>query len=829
MRGVISGELVTKKNNREPNFYAWTFDLTIDFYYYLMITYLTIIFCYLRGDRTFSFLSMEIIFMLELQDSTYWMALAHLLKWETEKVNRLVIDILHKKNLSFSEFFQLNRDALIKEFHLKPEELRDLIRVKAEMPNLSFLLEDLYAQGFEIIKLNSPEYPGILKDSLKIKCSPPLLYTKGNKQLLQIPSIGIVGARNSSKVSLRFAELIGKKCIENNLAVVIGSAKNIDRVVLDTIIKHHGHSIVVLPQGITTFDFQEYYPQIVSGNILFISMYSPKDKWSNDNATNRNILIYGLTQGVYITQANLSGGTWSGAIFGLGIGRKVYVREARPDEKNANNLLLLKGAISVDSDGNGFQLAKVDKKPLAVESREEKRIPVSEPYKKQITKVDRQIEEGKLNDIFHIDSFYDRQWEVVVKLLNGERILLVEKTGFGKSLCYQYTATQFPGMTVVFSPLIALMRDQISYLKSLGIPSECINSEQTPEENRKIMQDAQEGKIKILYIAPERQESQEWIDAVQKMNLSMVVVDEAHCISTWGHDFRPAFRRVVNLVHLLPENFPVIATTATATQRVAKDVSEQIGGNISVLRGNLLRENFYLRVVKVEDENEKMIWLGEFLQTQEGNGLIYTGTRTNTNIYADWLKYIGVSATNYNAGFDAESRKEIEQGLKSNRWKCIVSTNALGMGIDKPDIRFIVHTQIPASPIHYYQEIGRAGRDGLPTEIVLLYNPADKELPEVFIESCRPAAKNYWKVIEILIKGPLGQFDLMRLSNLNNSQMRTILTDLMEQGIIKESMQGRSKKYEYQFDAPSLNVESFQALRLFKFEELDKIITYTES
>ena len=441
----------------------------------------------------------------------------------------------------------------------------------------------------------------------------------------------------------------------------------------------------------------------------------------------------------------------------------------------------------------------------------------------------RQLAEQKLKQIFDLDNFYDRQWETIERLMNGERMLLIEKTGFGKSLCYQFPATQLPGITVIFSPLIALMRDQVGYLKSLGIAAECVNSEQEPDENAAILQKARRGRIKMLYIAPERQESRQWQNAVKEFDLSMVVVDEAHCVSIWGHDFRPAFRKIIDLVRLLPENLPVLATTATATQRVAEDIMVQMGGNVSLVRGNLLRKNLNLSVVRVDCQDAKLEWLGEFFSTQEGTGLIYTGRRVDTDWYASWLQYLGISAINYNAGLDRESRKEIEEGLQSNRWRCVVSTNALGMGIDKPDIRFIIHTQMPASPTHYYQEIGRAGRDGLPSEIALLYSPDDKDLPEYFIRSSRPATKLYLRVIESLKQEPLGLYDLIRRTNLNQNQIRVICNDLMDQGIVQGAIHGGARKYENLPNAPPLDTKPFEILRQFKFRELRKMIDYAQS
>jgi len=447
-----------------------------------------------------------------------------------------------------------------------------------------------------------------------------------------------------------------------------------------------------------------------------------------------------------------------------------------------------------------------------------------------IVDINREQAEIILHERFKIGRFYDLQWEIINRLLSGERILLIEKTGYGKSLCFQFTAILLEGLTVIFSPLIALMRDQVNKLQALGIAAKCINSNQTTEENNEIMKEAKQDKLKILYIAPERQENYQWIEEVRNMKLSMVVVDEAHCISVWGHDFRPAYRRIVNLVNLLPKGMPVLATTATATKRVQDDISTQITGDLKVRRGKLIRDNFKLYVVNVSSDDEKLIWLGQNIDRFSGTGIIYTGTVANTEIICRWFEHLKIPSRSYSGKLDSETRIEIEKGLLENKWKCVISTNALGMGIDKPDIRFIIHTQFPQSPVHYYQEIGRAGRDGKPTDIVLLYNPEDRALPESFIENAKPKIEKYLKVIELLKNEMLGEHELMRKSNLKQTQIRVIKADLIDQGIIREVMlNSRTKKYEFVPNSKLLETKFFEQLKKNKYEEMKSMIEYAET
>jgi predicted Rossmann fold nucleotide-binding protein DprA/Smf involved in DNA uptake len=292
--------------------------------------------------------------MSELQDFAYWMALAHLPNWRTERINKLIVEILHNRNLSFAEFFDLSESDRQNEFQLSAKESADLLEAKSDLPDLSSLAEELLEQGFGIIPINYQDYPETLKQNLKLKYSPPLLYVKGNKQLLHEPSVAIVGSRDASEISLGFTEAVAKKCVEGYKVVVSGFAKGVDRLALESTLEYQGRSIIVLPQGIMTFasGFKKYHSQIAEGDVLALSTYFPKSPWNVGLAMGRNTYIYGLAEEIYVAESGSKGGTWSGVINGLRKGRKIYVRKAEPDEENANNLLLSKGAIPVDSEGN---------------------------------------------------------------------------------------------------------------------------------------------------------------------------------------------------------------------------------------------------------------------------------------------------------------------------------------------------------------------------------------------------------------------------------------------------------------------------------------------
>ncbi len=335
--------------------------------------------------------------------------------------------------------------------------------------------------------------------------------------------------------------------------------------------------------------------------------------------------------------------------------------------------------------------------------------------------------EKLLTERFHISTgFHPGQLEIIERLVQGQRVLAIQRTGWGKSLCYQMASLYYPHLTIVFSPLKALMRDQCQRCNNVySIPAAIVSSDFSEEENRATLEQAVTGIFKILFIAPERLDNALWQTYVTKMRISMIVIDEAHCISTWGHDFRPHYRRIVRLLSALPTYTPVLALTATANKRVEQDILQQMGMGVQVVRGTMQRPNLYLNVEFLKGDQEKLSYLGDVLPYIPGTGIIYSATKHSAEMIAAFLQGQGIEATYYHASREDAIRQEIEQRLMNNRYKVVCSTNALGMGIDKPDIRFVIHYHVPASPIHYYQEMGRAGRDGKVAWCVLLYDPVD--------------------------------------------------------------------------------------------------------
>jgi DNA processing protein len=292
--------------------------------------------------------------MIKKDEASYWITFAGLPRWGSEKVNRLIVKIFVTKNSDIISFFNLSEKEWTDEYELTEKEVNDLNEAKKSLPNNSFIAENLLSQGFEIIPVISPDYSPILKNNLKTRGSPPVIYIKGNKQILQEDSIAIVGSRDASEISLKFTDLLARRASEEFKVIVSGFAKGVDKQALESSLKYKGQSIIVLPQGILTFSsgIRQYYEQIVGGDVLVLSTFHPNFPWSSGLAMARNSIIYGLASDIYVAQSGDSGGTWEGVLNGLKASRKIFVRYPGENEINANLLLIDKGAIPVDFNGN---------------------------------------------------------------------------------------------------------------------------------------------------------------------------------------------------------------------------------------------------------------------------------------------------------------------------------------------------------------------------------------------------------------------------------------------------------------------------------------------
>ena len=418
-------------------------------------------------------------------------------------------------------------------------------------------------------------------------------------------------------------------------------------------------------------------------------------------------------------------------------------------------------------------------------------------------------------------KFRDGQWEAISELLQkNSRLLVVQRTGWGKSLVY-FIATKLLrdrglGVTLLISPLLALMRNQIAAAQRIGIKAATVNSS-NKKDWEQVKAQLLGDRIDILLISPERLANEDFLNDVLlpiSRNIGLFVVDEAHCISDWGHDFRPDYRRIVRILQALPPNIPVLATTATANNRVVDDIKHQLGSTLKISRGALTRDSLQLQNIYLPSQAARMAWLAEILPKIAGSGIIYTLTVADAERLTDWLTIRGINAQAYHGQLDTQVREALEDRLLNNEIKVLVATTALGMGFDKPDLAFVIHYQRPSSVVHYYQQVGRAGRAVDRAYGILLNGKEDDEIANYFINTAFPPQAHTQKVLAALNEAEDG-YSVAQLQlqlNLSSGQINKVLKLLSLES--PAPVTKRSKWY-----ATAINYQPDRA----KIEELTKI------
>jgi ATP-dependent DNA helicase RecQ len=397
-----------------------------------------------------------------------------------------------------------------------------------------------------------------------------------------------------------------------------------------------------------------------------------------------------------------------------------------------------------------------------------------------------------LRETFGLDKLRPGQAEVIRSVLEGYNTLAIMPTGAGKSLCYQLPSLHLPGTTVVVSPLISLMKDQVDKLEDAGLEAAQLNSALTTEEREENLEQIQTDQSDFIFVTPERFTKSEFLAELRKRSVNFVVIDEAHCISEWGHDFRPAYLSLGAAIKTLGSP-PLLALTATATPEVQADIEKQLDlGELRVVNTGIYRANLHFEVKRVTNEREKHEALVRILNEHEGTGIIYAATVKTVEALTDWLKGFDFKIEQYHGRMKASDRKRNQDAFMNGELKAIVATNAFGMGIDKPDIRFVVHYQMPGSLESYYQEAGRAGRDGEPARCSLFYQLEDRRTHQFFLGGKHPKFDDILSVYQALetlraAETPVELSTVEEHANtVSDTKVRVVLSLLKEMKVIKE-------------------------------------------
>jgi ATP-dependent DNA helicase RecQ len=439
-----------------------------------------------------------------------------------------------------------------------------------------------------------------------------------------------------------------------------------------------------------------------------------------------------------------------------------------------------------------------------------------------------------LKKVFGLEEFRAGQEEVVQSALAGRNTLAIMPTGAGKSLCYQLPAVMLPGMTLVISPLIALMKDQCDKLTGLGLGASQVNSGQTSRENNEAVDDIADAKPAFAITTPERFTQPEFLETLNGVLIDLVVIDEAHCISQWGHDFRPAYLELGRAIKALGSP-PVLALTATAPTAVIDDIRAQLDlSDLNVINTGTFRSNLKYEVVQVDNDDAKQARVIELLNELDGIGIIYTSTVKHAESIAELLQSHGIAAERYHGRLSSKERHEIQERFMRGELKAIVATNAFGMGIDKSDIRFVIHYSLPGSIDAYYQESGRAGRDGEQARCILLFHKSDQRTHLFFMGRKYPrfddiAATHSALVAARAHEAPVA-LESIEAAGVGPRKLAVVLSMMAELGDIDHTAGGIALKRDHVDEAAlAALAETYDARKDRDREKLDNMIAYAQS